>query len=74
MLAGELPQAMLWPLLLTWTLAVSVLPPLWEVRWRSACGMLGLDEASLSQRLAGLDHFLTSVEKLQDRLAASQGL
>jgi len=73
-LKGELPQAMLWPLLLTWTLAVSVLPPLWQVRWRSACGLLGLDEASFSKRLAGLDHFLDSVESILEKRTVSQGL
>jgi hypothetical protein len=51
-LKGELPQAMLWPLLLTWTLAISVLPPLRQAGWNSACAMLGLDEGSLSARLA----------------------
>jgi len=73
-LKGELPQAMLWPMLLTWTLAVSVLPPLWELRWRSACGLLGLDEASYRLRLAGLDHFLDSVEAIIEKLNINQGL
>jgi hypothetical protein len=71
---GELPQAMLWPMLLTWTLAVSVLPPLWELRWRSACGLLGLDEASFKLRLAGLDHFLDDVEAIIEKLNINQGL
>ncbi len=74
MLSGELPQAMLWPLILTWTLAVSVLPPLWQARWYSACEMLGLDEAAFGQRLTGLDHFLDGIEALQANLSASQGL
>jgi hypothetical protein len=73
MLAGELPQAMLWPLLLTWTRAVAVLPPAGELRWRSACAMLGLDEASFSLRLAGLDHFLDGIEAMQEKLSFSQG-
>jgi hypothetical protein len=73
-LTGELPQAMLWPMLLTWTLAVSVLPPLWELRWRSACGLLGLDEASFRLRLVGLDHFLDSVEAIIEKLNINQGL
>ena len=74
MLAGEFPKAMLWPMLRTWTLAVSVLPPKRELRWRSACGVLGLDEGAFGQRLAGLDHFLDTIEALQERLTASQGL
>jgi hypothetical protein len=73
-LKGELPQAMLWPLLLTWTLAVSVLPPLWQERWRAACGMLGLDEDSFGERLAGLDHFLDHVETILEKMTADQGL
>ena len=73
-LKGELPQAMLWPLLLTWTLSVAALPPLWQVRWRSACGMLGLDEASFGERLAGLDHFLDNVESILEKTSVSQGL
>jgi hypothetical protein len=73
-LAGEFPQAILWPLLLTWTLAVSVLPAAGDLRWRPFCGMLGLDEGSLAGRLAELDHFLDGIEALQERLSASQGL
>ncbi|MGD0752760.1 MAG: hypothetical protein ABSA23_15290 [Anaerolineales bacterium] len=73
-LAGEFPQAVLWPLLLTWTLAVSVLPAGGDLRWRPLCGMLGLDEGSIGERLADLDHFLDSIEALQERLSASQGL
>ena len=65
---------MLWPLILTWTLAVSVLPSKAALRWRSACGLLGLDEASFVQRLAGLDHFLDGIEAMQANLTASQGL
>jgi hypothetical protein len=73
-LAGETPQAILWPLMLTWTQSVSVLPPAWDVRWRSACVVLGLDEASFGERIGELDHFLDSVEAIQESLANSQGL
>jgi hypothetical protein len=74
MLSGELPQAILWPLILTWTLSVAVLPSTWEVRWRSACEKLGLDEASFGERLKGLDHFLDSLEATLESLSISQGL
>ena len=74
MLAGEVPQAMLWPCLLTWTLAVAELPPAAALPWQSACGMLGLNEASFSERLARLDHFLDNIEAIQARLSVSQGL
>lgn len=74
MLSSATPHAMLWPLLLTWTLSVSVLPSEWHVRWRSACVVLGLDQASFDERLGELDHFLDSIEALQEKLALSQGL
>jgi hypothetical protein len=72
LLESETPQACLWPLLLTWTLSVSVLPPMRADRWRSACGLLGLDEASFDQRMEELDHFLDAIEAVQERLADSQ--
>lgn len=74
MLAGEFPQAALWPLLLTWTLSVSVLPPLSQEHWHAACGMLGLDEVSFGERLAELDHFLDSFEAILEKMTDSQGL
>ena len=74
MLKSETPQALLWPLMLTWTLSVAVLPPTWNVRWRSACGTLGLDEDAFGERLEELDHFQDTIQALQENLAASQGL
>lgn len=74
MLETDSPQAILWPIMLTWTLSVSVLPASWSVRWRSACINFGLDEASFGGRLEGLDHFLDAVELLQDQLGSGQGL
>jgi hypothetical protein len=65
MLASETPQAMLWPLMLTWTLSASVLAPLRNVRWRSACVTLGLDEGSFGERMEGLDHFLDIVDAIR---------
>ena len=72
MLESEMPQTSLWPMLLTWTLSASVLPPNWDVPWRSACEMLGLDEASFGERLDELDHYLDAVEAIQENLADSQ--
>ena len=74
MLESGTPQALLWPLILTWTLSVSVLPATWSVHWRSACVTFGLDEASYSARLDGLDHFLDTIEALLDQQAAGHGL
>jgi hypothetical protein len=72
MLESETPQTMLWPLMLTWTLSVSVLPPEMGIRWQSTCATLGLDEASFGKRLDGLDHLLDSVEALLESLADGQ--
>jgi hypothetical protein len=74
MLGSETPQAVLWPLMLTWTLSVSALPPAMDDRWRSACAVLGLDEVSFDERMEELDHFLDAVEAVQESLDVSQGL
>ena len=74
MLESETPQAMLWPLMLTWTLSVSVLPPKQDDPWRSACATLRLDEASFGERLDGLDHLLDTVEALLESLTEGQSL
>jgi hypothetical protein len=66
MLEDETPQAILWPLLLTWTMSVSVLPPTGNVHWLSACSLLGLDEFSFNERLEALDHFLNEIEAIQE--------
>lgn len=72
MLSGEKPQAALWSLLQTWTLAVDAVPEA-ASPWRSACGQLGL-VAGMSERVEALDHFLDEVELLLDDLAAQYGL
>ena len=73
MLAGEMPQAIVWPLILTWTLSVSVLPSMWAERWLSACKMLGLEGANLEEKLDGLDHFLDGLEQALEDRSAGQG-
>ena len=70
MLAGETPQAILWPLLLTWTYSVSSLSPMWAEHWRSACKMLGLEGTALEEKMEALDHFLDALEEaLENRPA-----
>ncbi len=64
MLASESPQAVLWPLLLTWTLAVRSLPPARQTAWASACKGLGLLGPGFDEKVAGLDHFLDIVEEM----------
>lgn len=74
MLDGDMPQAVLWPLLLTWTLAVSVLPSTWGDRWRAACDLLGLEGESLEEKREGLDQFLDALEEALETRAGQQGL
>jgi hypothetical protein len=73
MLASEMPQAVVWPLILTWTQCVSALPPMWRVRWKSACETLGLEGDALEEKLDGLDHFLDAIEEMLENMDASQG-
>jgi len=74
MLEGEKPQAALWPLLQTWTLAVDVLPDQAVNTWRSACEQLGFRSSGLEARVNGLDQYLDEVEVLLDELATQYGL
>jgi hypothetical protein len=74
MLAGENPQAALWPLLQTWTFAVDVLPDHAVDTWRAACGQLGLTVPSFEEHVSGLDQYLDEVEALLDELATQHGL
>jgi hypothetical protein len=72
-LAGDMPQAIVWPLLFTWTLAVSSLPALWIDSWHSACKLLGLDGSFLEEKQDSLDHFLDSVEETLEKRSAGLG-
>jgi hypothetical protein len=72
MLAGETPQAALWPLLQTWTLAVDVLPE--QAGWNAACDQLGFTPDRIEEHINGLDQYLDEVEILLDELAAQHGL
>jgi len=74
LLAGEFPQSILWPLVHTWTLSATILPPTHQSKWQAACETLGLTGAPFNERLEGLDRFLDSVEEMLENLAASQGL
>jgi hypothetical protein len=74
LLESETPQSILWPLLLTWTYSVSVLPAERDAGWRSACAAIGLEQASFGVRLEALDHFLDAVEAILENFSLSQGL
>lgn len=74
MLAGETPQAALWPLLQTWTLAVDVLPDPALSAWQSACDQLRFTAVGIEARVNGLDQYFDEVEILLDELATQYGL
>jgi hypothetical protein len=74
MLAGDTPQAVLWPLLLTWTCSVSILSPTWIEHWQSACKMLGLEGTALEEKKEALDHFLDALEEALENRSAGQGI
>ncbi len=68
LLDGERPQDALWPLLVTWTEAVSHLPanPDSLAAWQDACDQLDLLGAHFERRVAGLDHYLDTIEELME--------
>ena len=76
LLMGEHPHAALWPLLRTWTLAVSILPDdhLAYTAWREACLQLGLADQGLIERIAALDVYLDTVDETLDTWAQENGV
>ena len=74
MMQGDAPQNALWPLLVTWTLAVDVLPEHAVEAWRLAVSQLGFTASGFESRVEGLDRFLDDVEELLDELAKEHGL
>ncbi len=69
MLESESPQAILWPLLLTWTLAIHSLPPTRQAAWESACKGLGLVGPGFDENMGRLDRFLDIVEETLEKYA-----
>lgn len=69
MLESESPQVILWPLLLTWTLAAKALPPTRQSTWESACKGLGLLGPGFDENMARLDGFLDIVEETLEKAA-----
>jgi hypothetical protein len=76
LLEGEQPQAALWPLLRTWTLAVEAMAENQEARqgWQKALGELGLAGEGFKERIDGLDAYLDTVEETIERWARANGV
>jgi hypothetical protein len=74
LLASETPQAVVWPMMLTWTISVCILPASSKADWQDASTSLGLVGEALNEKKAGLDKFMDSVDELIEKMASSQGL
>lgn len=72
-LEGETPQAALWPLLHTWTLASEVLEGDHLRFWQGAVNELGLG-ANFQERVEGLDQYIDEIETLLDEIASANGV
>jgi hypothetical protein len=74
LLEGEMPQAAMWPLLHTWSLAAASLPEGKHGPWRAAFESLGLAGAAFAGHVEGLDQYLDEVEILLEEVAVANGL
>lgn len=75
-LRNDHPEAALWPILRSWTLAVSLLPEenSFYENWRAACKILELGDANFAENLKSLDGYLDVVEETLDIWAEKNGL
>ncbi len=76
MLSGSQPMAILWPLLLTWTETMALLPPDSPARpaWQEAATRLGLLGPGFAQKAVALDAFLDTIEEILERWAQKTGV
>jgi hypothetical protein len=75
LLSNPQPQAVLWPLLRTWSLAASLLPPQSdEFRdWHEAVTQAGLLGPNFAERLEALDAYLDLVDETLEEWARANG-
>ncbi len=75
LIASEQPQSVLWPLLNTWTLAISKLPKESPTRseWQKLLETLGLFGTGFQERLMALDAYLDLVEEIIEKWARENG-
>ncbi len=74
MLDSDNPQAAIFPLMNTWTLAATVLPDSGAQAWYAATTSLGLQSENFSRKIEGLDQFLDDVDICLEQLATDNGL
>ena len=71
--AGQPFQAVLWPLLRTWTTAASLLPETEQQSWQNALDQLGLVGDGFADCVHNLDDFLDQVEDALDAWSKKAG-
>jgi hypothetical protein len=66
----------LWPLLSTWTAAISYLPGDQDrtSAWHKACQYLGLLEGGFAERVEALDSYLDTVEEVLEDWGRANGV
>jgi hypothetical protein len=76
MMSGSQPETILWPLLKTWTTAVSFFHETSAERlnWRQACGRLGLLGEGLAERYQALDAYLDLVDEILEVWGEAAGV
>jgi hypothetical protein len=76
LLDGDRPQAVLWPLLRTWTEAAEQLSPGDDnlEKWKSALQELGMMDEAFVERVMALDAFLDMVDEALDDWARDNGV
>lgn len=69
------PQAALWPLLYTWTMAIELCEPGSPVRraWSEALAKLGLGGEAFTERITALDAYLDLVDETLEEWAVAHG-
>lgn len=75
LLEGGHPSSVLWPLLKTWTQAISVLPENHTIShsWEQACHELGLYGDKFPARLSAIDAYLDEIEDVLNTWSMAQG-
>jgi hypothetical protein len=74
-LEGPHPEAVLWPLLRTWTLTASLLPPSSpdQATWYEALAQLGLQGPDFTERIEALDAYLDLIDETLETWARING-
>jgi hypothetical protein len=72
-LESETPNAAVYPMLLTWSLAAQALPENQIADWLEACEKLGFSNQSLEERLSALDHYMDNIEEKIESMLTEHG-